>query len=168
MDIGIHPTVVVMGVSGSGKSTVGLLLAHQLGVPFADADDFHSEQAKAKMAAGHPLDDADRAPWLQRLADWLAEHPDGAVLACSALKRRYRDVLRTGEPKLCLLHLAGDPAVVTERVGHRHNNYMPASLVASQYGSLEPLAPEVFGDELDYTIGHEVLVRQFLQQDSLT
>ena len=120
MDIGIHPTVVVMGVSGSGKSTVGLLLAHQLGVPFADADDFHSEQAKAKMAAGHPLDDADRAPWLRRLADWLAEHPDGAVLACSALKRRYRDVLRTGAPKLCLLHLAGDPAVVTERVGHRH------------------------------------------------
>jgi len=166
MDIGIHPTVVVMGLSGSGKSTVGLLLAHQLGVPFADADDFHSEQAKAKMAAGHPLDDNDRAPWLQRLADWLAEHPDGAVLACSALKRRYRDVLRTGEPKLCLLHLAGDPAVVTERFGHRRNHYMPASLVASQYATLEPLESDEFGVALDFTLGPEQLVRQFLQEVS--
>ena len=166
MDIGIHPVVVVMGVSGSGKTTVGLLLAHQLGVPFADADEFHSEQAKAKMASGHPLDDNDRAPWLQRLADWLAEHPDGAVLACSALKRRYRDVLRSGAPELCLLHLAGDPAVVTERVGHRHNHYMPASLVSSQYATLEPLEPDEFGVALDFTIGPEQLVRQFLQEVS--
>src|SRR6185437_15526208 len=107
MDIGIHPTVVVMGVSGSGKTTVGLLLAHQLGVPFADADEFHSEQAKAKMASGRPL------------AGWLAGEQDGAVLACSALKRRYRDVLRSGSPRLCFLHLTGEAAVVTERVGHR-------------------------------------------------
>ena len=74
-----------MGVSGSGKTTVGVILAEQLGVPFADADGFHSDEAKAKMAAGHPLTDDDRAPWLRRLADWLADEPGGCVLACSAL-----------------------------------------------------------------------------------
>lgn len=163
MDIGIHPTVVVMGVSGSGKSTIGLLLAHQLGVPFADADDFHSDAAKAKMAAGHALDDLDRAPWLDRLADWLAGERDGCVLACSALKRRYRDVLRSQSPKLCFLHLAGDAAVVSERVGHRAGHYMPASLVGSQYAALEPLAPDEFGVALDFTAGPEQIVEQFLQ-----
>src|ERR1700710_3002305 len=126
MDVELHPTVVVMGVSGSGKTTVGGILAQQLGVPLADADDFHSPEAKAKMAGGHPLDSAARAPWLERLAGWLRDNPDGGVLACSALKRHYRDVLRTGSDRLCFLHLAGDPAVVTARVGHRKHHYMPA------------------------------------------
>lgn len=166
MDIGIHPTVVVMGVSGSGKTTVGLLLAHHLGVPFADADEFHSEQAKAKMASGHPLDDDDRAPWLRRLADWLAGEQDGAVLACSALKRRYRDVLRSGSPRLCFLHLAGEAAVVTERVGHRRGHYMPASLVGSQYATLEPLEPDEFGVALNFTSPPEQIVEQFLKEVS--
>ncbi len=164
MEIGIHPTVVVMGVSGSGKTTVGVVLANQLGVPFADADDFHSDTAKAKMAAGHPLADEDRAPWLQRLADWLAGEEDGCVLACSSLKHRYRNVLRSRSPKLCFLHLVGDPSVVTARVGHRHQHYMPASLVGSQYADLEPLSEEEFGRAIDFTLGPEQIVEQFLKE----
>lgn len=164
MDVDIHPTVVVMGVTGSGKTTVGLLLAHQLGVPFADADDFHTPELKAKMAAGHPLDDADRAPWLRRLADWLAGEPGGCVLACSALKRRYRDVLRSGSPRLCFLHLAGEPAVASERVAHRRSHYMPASLVESQYAALEPLEPDELGLAVDFTLGPEHIVKQFLKE----
>jgi gluconokinase len=155
--------VVVMGVSGSGKTTVGVILAEQLGVPFADADDFHSDEAKAKMAAGHPLDDEDRVPWLVRLADWLRSHPDGAVLACSALKHRYRDVLRTGADRLCFLQLAGDPSVVTQRVGHRAHHYMPASLVQSQYDALELLSADEFGVVVDFTPGPEQIVERFLK-----
>ena len=164
MLIGIHPTVVVMGVSGSGKTTVGGVLAQHLSVPFADADDFHSSDAKAKMAAGHPLNDEDRAPWLLRLAGWLREHEEGCVLACSALKHRYRDVLRTGDDQLCFLHLAGDPSVVTDRVGHRANHYMPASLVQSQYDDLQPLEPDEFGVVCDFTLGPEVIVEKFLKE----
>jgi gluconokinase len=164
MDVGIHPTVVVMGVTGSGKTTVGLVLAHQLGVPFADADDFHAPEMRAKMATGHPLTDVDRAPWLRRLADWLAGETDGCVLACSALKRRYRDVLRSRSPRLCFLHLAGDPGVVTERVAHRRSHYMPASLVGSQYVDLEPLQPDEYGMAIDFTLGPEQIVEQFLKE----
>jgi gluconokinase len=162
--IGIHPTIVVMGVTGSGKTTVGGILAQQLGVPFADADDFHSDEAKAKMASGHPLTDEDRAPWLNRLADWLRSHPDGAVLAASALKRRYRDVLRSGADQLTFLHLAGDPSVVTERVAHRKQHYMPASLVQSQYDDLEPLEPDERGVVVDFNQGPEQIVQQFLKE----
>ncbi len=153
-----------MGVTGSGKTTVGLLLAHQLGVPFADADDFHTPELKAKMASGQPLDDADRAPWLARLADWLAEESSGCVLACSALKRRYRDVLRGGSDRLAFLHLAGEPAVASERVSHRRHHYMPASLVGSQYADLEPLQPDEFGVAVDFTLGPERIVERFLHE----
>ncbi|MDQ1751984.1 MAG: gluconokinase [Pseudonocardiales bacterium] len=162
--IGIHPAVVVMGVTGSGKTTVGGLLAQQLGVPFEDADDLHSPEAKAKMAAGHPLDDADRTPWLARCATWLASQSDGSVLACSALRRSYRDILRAGNHGLCFLHLAGDPAVVTERVGYRTHHFMPTSLVRSQYDTLEPLQPDEFGVAIDFTFGPERIVRQFLKE----
>lgn len=164
MLIGIHPTVVVMGVAGSGKTTVGGVLAEHLGVPFADADSFHSPEAKQKMASGHPLTDADRAPWLEKLAEWLRTEELGCVLACSALKRSYRDVLRTGADRLCFLHLAGDPAVVTERVGHREHHYMPASLVQSQFDTLEPLQPDEFGVVIDFTLGPERIVETFLKE----
>jgi gluconokinase len=153
-----------MGVAGSGKTTVGGALAERLGVRFADADDFHSDDARAKMAEGHPLTDADRLPWLLRLAEWLRSEPDGCVLACSALKRSYRDVLRTGSDDLCFLHLAGDPTVVTERVGRREHHYMPVSLVRSQYAALEPLEPDEFGVRLDFTLGPERIVEQFLKE----
>ncbi|HTZ43771.1 MAG TPA: gluconokinase [Jatrophihabitans sp.] len=161
---GTHPAVVVMGVTGSGKTTVGSLLAARLGVPFADADDFHTPRLKAKMAAGHPLTDADRAPWLARLAEWLAAESGGCVLACSALKRRYRDVLRSHSPRLVFLHLAGDPEVVSARVGARTGHYMPASLVGSQYADLEPLGPDEAGVAIDFTLGPEQIVTRFLER----
>src|SRR5690625_332207 len=102
------PLVVVMGVSASGKSTVGKLLARRLGVVYADGDDFHSQANIAKMHGGTPLTDADRWPWLDAIGKWLHEQAgDGAVISCSALKRVYRDRLRAATPTLCFLHLCG-------------------------------------------------------------
>ena len=104
------PVIVVMGVSGSGKSTVGGLLAERLGVPYAEADDFHPPANIAKMSAGHPLDDADREPWLDAIAHWIAERRgQGGVVSCSALRRRYRDRLRATAPDLFFVHLDGPP-----------------------------------------------------------
>lgn len=145
-----RPLALVMGVSGSGKSTVGAALARRAGVPFADADDFHPAANIAKMAAGIPLDDADRAPWLDLLASWLREHEvGGGVLSCSALKRSYRDRLRDGAGRLLVVHLAGSPAVIARRQAARPGHFMPASLLASQFATLEPLAPDEPGAVLD-------------------
>ena len=105
------PLVVVMGVAGSGKTTVGTALAQQLCLDYADADTFHDKANVAKMAAGYPLDDDDRSPWLQSIGQWLAAHEQtGGVASCSALRRRYRDVLRAAAPRVRFLHLDGDPA----------------------------------------------------------
>ena len=141
-----HPLAVVMGVSGSGKTTVGRELATRLGVPYADADEFHPPANIAKMSAGIPLDDTDRAPWLAAIAGWLAEHRGtGAVVSCSALKRRYRDILRAPVGHLPFLHLHGSPEVVEQRVAQRPGHFMPASLVASQFADLEPLQADEEG-----------------------
>lgn len=113
------PRIVVTGVSGSGKSTVGKALANHLGLPFADADDFHPPTNVAKMAAGQPLDDDDRAPWLIDVGAWIASQPRGGVIGCSALRRSYRDVLRTAAPGTVFLHLTGDPSLLTQRVAAR-------------------------------------------------
>ena len=143
--------VVVMGVTGSGKSTVGMALAERLGVPFADADDFHSPENVAKMRAGTPLDDADRRPWLQAIGLWLAERRDsGAVVTCSALKRAYRDILREGAPDVLFLHLDGDRETVRQRVAGRAGHFMPESLVDSQFAALEPLAADEHGVVVDF------------------
>lgn len=140
------PLVVVMGVTGSGKSTVGEALAQRLGIPFADADDFHSEANVAKMSAGQALDDEDRLPWLHAIGAWLAERSDtGAVVSCSALKRAYRDVLREHAPDACFVHLHGDRETVRRRVSGRPGHFMPSSLVASQFAALEPLAEDEHG-----------------------
>jgi gluconokinase len=144
------PLVVVMGVSGSGKSTVGAALAQRLGVPFVDADDLHPEANIAKMAAGIPLDDDDRWPWLEAVARWLAGHRDtGGVASCSALKRAYRDVLTHGAPSTVFLHLHGDRDVLAERVAARPGHFMPAALIDSQFATLEPLAPDERGHVID-------------------
>jgi gluconokinase len=133
--------LVVMGVSGSGKTTVGLALAKSQGMNFIDGDDLHSAEARAKMTAGIALTDEDRAPWLDRIGAALADaaaHPHGLVIACSALRRRYRDRLREiVGPSLRFLFLKGDKALMRERVAGRHGHYMPASLIDSQFAALE-------------------------------
>jgi gluconokinase len=137
--------VVVMGVAGAGKTTVGRALAEDLGLTYADADDFHPQANVTKMAAGRPLEDADRLPWLRAVGSWLVDHPAGGVVSCSALRRTYRDLLREQAPGVFFLHLTGDPAVAEARVAERTEHFMPASLVASQFDLLEPLAPEEAG-----------------------
>ncbi len=142
--------IVVMGVSGSGKSTVGAALAQRLRVPFADADDFHPPANIAKMTAGHPLDDDDRYPWLEAIGEWLAGHCNsGGVMSCSALKRKYRDQLRRHCPGAQFLHLHGTPDVVGKRQASRPGHFMPASLLASQFETLEPLGPDEHGLVID-------------------
>lgn len=155
--------IVVMGVSGCGKSTVGEALARRLGVPFADADDFHSAANVAKMTAGTPLDDTDREPWLRAIGAWLHERADGgAVAACSALRRAYRDILRAEAPQVLFLHLHGDPETVRDRVAARTGHFMPESLVASQFATLEPLETDERGVVLDLALPVEELVDAYL------
>jgi gluconokinase len=134
--------VVVMGVAGCGKSAVGTRLAHQLGLPLIEGDDFHPAGNIEKMRQGLPLDDTDRAGWLHLLADELARHPDGAVLTCSALKRSYRDILRSAVPALRFVHLALSQHQAMERVASRTDHFYPPSLVASQFEALEDPAGE--------------------------
>ena len=141
--------IVVMGVSGSGKSTVGAALAQRLRVPFADADDFHPPANIEKMSAGHALDDDDRYPWLEAIGKWLAEHPAGGVMSCSALKRTYRDQLRQHCPDIEFLHLEGSMETIGRRQASRPGHFMPASLLESQFRTLEPLAPDECGVVID-------------------
>jgi gluconokinase len=145
------PPIVVMGVSGSGKSTVGAALAQRLAVPFADADAFHPDANIAKMAAGEPLDDNDRYPWLEAIGEWLARHTDGGVMSCSALKRDYRDRLRAQCPRVKFLHLSGSPELIARRLAGRPGHFMPASLLRSQFDTLEPLGPDERGVTVDIT-----------------
>jgi gluconokinase len=140
--------VLLMGVSGSGKTTLGPLLAEGLGVRFADADDFHPPDNVAKMARGEALTDADRAPWLDAIGAWLAAQP-GGVAGCSALKRAYRDRLRAVVPGLRLVFLHGDAGLIAARQAVRPGHFMPASLMASQFATLEPPAPEEGAVTLD-------------------
>lgn len=146
------PLVVVMGVSGSGKTTIGALVAHGAGIPFLDADSLHPLANVRKMAAGTPLEDADRRPWLDTVGERLREagrEGTGLVLACSALKRRYRDRIRRAASGTVFLHLHGTPDVLTSRMEGRSEHFMPASLLASQLDTLEPLGPDEPGCALD-------------------
>jgi gluconokinase len=158
--------VVVMGVSGSGKSTVGAALAQRLRVPFADADDFHPPANVAKMTAGEPLDDHDRHPWLEAVGGWLAEHPDGGVMSCSALKRKYRDQLRHHASGVVFLLLDGTPEVIRRRQASRPGHFMPASLLTSQLASLEPLAPDEHGVTVDVDQSVDAIVEEYLRRSS--
>jgi gluconokinase len=133
----VHP-IVVMGISGSGKSTVGAALARRLDVAYADGDDFHSADNVAKMSTGKPLTDADRLPWLRAVADWLAEHDVNG------------GVVRAGAPDVVFVHLDGDPDLARQRSAGRHSHFMPADLVASQEATLEPLQPDESGIVIDF------------------
>ncbi|HEY0903012.1 MAG TPA: gluconokinase [Marmoricola sp.] len=153
---------IVMGVSGSGKSTVGAALAQRLRTPYADADDLHPEGNVAKMAAGQPLDDRDRRPWLDLVGRWLAAHPGGAVMSCSALKRSYRDRLRGHADGVAFVLLHGSPEVIRRRQGVRTGHFMPASLLTSQLSTLEPLAPDEHGVTIDVEQDVETIVEEVL------
>jgi gluconokinase len=130
--------IVVMGATGAGKSSVGARVALQLDVPFIDADDYHDPSAMASMRAGQPLSDAGRQPWLQRLHDTLLEHrTSGAVLACSALKRAYRDILRVGPDEPVFVYLAVSESTLLRRAADRVGHFAGADLVPSQLATLE-------------------------------
>lgn len=163
-----QPIILIMGVSGCGKTTVGELLAKRLGRPFYDGDDFHSAANIAKMAAGHPLTDADRADWLATLSrdfgQW--EKEGGAVVACSALKESYRQTLQAGASlPIEWVLLDGDPAVLRARLEGRQGHYMKAEMLESQLATLERPA---YGLKLNIEDTPEQLVQQILDQLHLT
>ena len=138
-----HPVLVIMGVSGSGKSTVAGLLAGRLGWDFAEGDDLHPASNVAKMQAGQPLTDEDRWPWLESIAGWIREHTGAGapgVVTCSALKKRYRDVLR-GEG-VVFVFLDGSKDRISDRLASRHGHFMPPALLESQFEALEAPTPE--------------------------
>jgi gluconokinase len=142
----INRVVVIMGVSGAGKSTIGPLLAAELGVPYAESDTFHPTRNIAKMASGTPLDDADREPWLRAIEAWVVDRTGrGGVVSCSALKRHYRDLLSRAAPELFFLHLTADPKLIAGRLERRRDHFMPPALLASQLAALEPLADDEDG-----------------------
>lgn len=132
--------VLLMGVAGSGKTTIGRLLASELNWPYFEADDFHSAANKDKMSRGIPLTDEDRAPWLaairQRIDQCISDH-QSAVFTCSALKEKYRSVLRKNAPSVMLVYLAGDPATIQARLSQREAHYMKANMLQSQFAALE-------------------------------
>lgn len=149
-----YPPMIVMGVSGSGKSTVGDLLAKRLGMAFIDGDDLHPASNKAKMADGHPLNDADRTPWLECIGTKLAESAASGtcvVIACSALKRSYRDLLRIAEPSTLFVHLDGASQLIQHRLDERNHEYMPPTLLASQLSTLEALGEDEASIVVDVT-----------------
>jgi gluconokinase len=156
-----QPAIVVMGVAGVGKTTLAVALAQRLGLPYAEADDFHPPTNIAKMAAGIPLDDADRDPWLRALGAWLREQHDlgsGGVVTCSALKRRYRDTLRSYCPEAFFLHLTGSDALVQVRLAHRGGHFMKADMLRSQLAILEPLGADENGAVLDVGAAPDALL----------
>ena len=140
-----HNLYVVMGITGSGKSTVGAMLARTLGVDFVEGDDYHSRENVERMAAGIPLTDLDRADWLRALADrirFAGDSNTGLVLTCSALKRSYRDILRSAASGLQFIFLEGSRSLIAERLAARRGHFMPPALLDSQLATLEEPSPD--------------------------
>ena len=141
----MNVTVVLMGVSGSGKSTVMERMVERFGWASAEADDFHPAANVAKMASGHPLTDEDRWPWLRALATWIGKREaagENGVITCSALRRAYRDLLRDGHPSVRFVHLVVDPEALERRMKQRRGHFMPSSLLGSQLEILEAFQPD--------------------------
>ncbi|MCX5202244.1 gluconokinase [Streptomyces sp. NBC_00237] len=142
--------VIVMGVAGTGKSTIGALLAERVSVAYAEGDDFHPAANVAKMAAGVPLEDADRWPWLDSVGAWARERGEaGGVASCSALKRAYRDRLREAAPGVAFVHLAGSRELIESRMRERKGHFMPVALLDSQFAALEGLGDDEYGVTVD-------------------
>ena len=156
----IPTRLIVMGVTSTGKSRVGARLAAVLGLPFLDGDDLHPANNRAKMAAGIPLDDIDRRPWLNRIGAALAGRP--RVVACSALRRRYRDRIRAAAPNVLFVHLQGPQTVIAERMARREGHFMPVSLLDSQLATLEPLQVDERALHLDIRRSPERIVADAL------
>lgn len=165
MNVGKQPVaLIVMGVQGTGKTTLGELLAKKLGVPFVDGDRLHPPRNIELMASGKPLTDSDRAPWLQKVGETLAAHQDsgGAVIACSALRRTYRDTLRSHVQDAFFVEPFGPIDIVAERIASRDHEYMPHTLLQSQYDTLEPLAEDEYGMRVGITPAPEKIVQEVL------
>ncbi len=161
------PLIVAMGISGTGKSAVGHAVADRLGLPYADGDDYHPRSNIEKMSTGTPLTDEDRWPWLELVAQWLTEHASsGGVISCSALKRSYRDVLRSGVDRVLFLHLEGDHDLIRERMEKR-DHFMPATLLESQEHTLEPLQDDEHGWSFDIAPPIEQIVDAFVERAGL-
>jgi carbohydrate kinase (thermoresistant glucokinase family) len=161
------PRILVMGVSGSGKSTVGQALARDLGLPYIEGDELHPPANVARMAAGIPLTDEDRKGWLDAIAQRLddpAARACGVVVTCSALKRVYRDRLRRAAPDLRVVWLHGDEATLARRLASRTGHYMPASLLPSQLATLEPPGADESPLAVDVAQAPEVLVQRLVDQ----
>ncbi|MFE5138805.1 gluconokinase [Streptomyces fagopyri] len=153
--------VVVMGVAGTGKTTIGPLLAARLGVPYAEGDDFHPQANIAKMTAGTPLSDEDRLPWLDAIGRWAHERDGlGGVVSSSALKRAYRDRLRAAAPGVVFVHLTGDRALIEERMSHRRGHFMPTALLDSQFATLQPLEADEAGVRVDVAGGPDEITER--------
>lgn len=155
----VAPPIVVMGVSGAGKTTIGRLLAARLGTAFIDADDLHDAPSKRKMSAGVPLTDADRVPWLDRVGRAIGDAPRPPVVACSALRAGYRQRLRRDAPGLVFVHLHGASDLIADRLGAREHEYMPSSLLDSQIAALEPLTRDESGLLVDAALAPPRIVR---------
>lgn len=164
---GLVEIVLVMGVAGSGKSTLARALAERLGWHFLEGDDLHPADNIARMSAGLPLTDADREPWLAAIAAWMADRAsagEDAVVACSALKRRYRDVLRSAVPDLRIVHLQGGREVIAGRLADRTDHFMPPHLLGSQFDALEPPGPDERAVSVPVTQPIEQQVQQVLDR----
>ena len=154
-----------MGVSGSGKSTIGAALADRLGIPFVDGDALHPMTNVERMAAGIPLTDEDRWPWLKKVGEAMAAASGtGIVVACSALKRSYRDAIRAAAPEALFVYLDGPRELLASRLGHREGHFMPATLLDSQLEALEPLGDGERGIVISIDHSPEAIVRTLLRE----
>jgi gluconokinase len=157
------PPILIMGVQGSGKSTIGRLLAQALGVPFIDGDSLHSTQNKERMASGHPLSDAQRLPWLLEIGERLAlGDGSGVVVAGSALKRSYRDLLREKAPAMLTIYARGDIGLIRTRIAARQHEFMPTSLLPTQLDDLEEREDDEPGWTVDITETPEQIVERII------